>query len=543
MLPSWMKMHTDYNSEGAKFLDAVGKQLSDIESLSLNVLTSHHLDIVTEDGEVNIASIDVLYKTQVQEETISGTLTVAGLLEGVTYNLTKTTSVYDFYLDEEGIEKYYIDTSTYMIYTRTKFDIISVNDAAFTDIVEHNIWGPYDEIGLLLGCPRIPGERNEAYTDSQGIDRIGYRTRLYDVFINPGNSTRQGLINYLARSFSIDRSKVVINELDESFVNSLVNADGTIKAELKEYFNVSNRVNLSASDTYWDVLEENRNGLNYLPIIWDVSLSNWNNDSIQNGIGDENDIEISGPEQESSKQDFTYNVGVEGLRVAKTKIYPEHQLSYKVYATGQKYDDGHRPESYQYSVVASELVPLKFNVKAHKKYTHDIQQDFNCASTIADYTTATNEDKKTSLYVGKNVSIQPGSTVTSANARYVEVLANIGTSNKAATPQIASITLGYTVTGNVTKQIILSGNSAPAQTSTDVITSGFTQNTWGDTSPLLKVRSDTNDQHLTTYDASSSALKLTHGIYEKIYNSEGDWDDGEKINIHTTSNGTIKLSI
>jgi hypothetical protein len=196
-------------------------------------------------------------------------------------------------------------------------------------------------------------------------------------------------------------------------------------------------------------------------------------------------------------------------------------------------------------VIASELVPLKFNVKAHKRYTHDIQQDFSAsieAGTLVDYETASSADKKPDKYVGNQIIITPGSTVMNKNAEFIEVLANLGTTNKAETPQIANITLNYKTTGGVPKQIVISGDSAQSQNGS-TITTGFEANTWNDASPILKVRSDTADQYQTTFDTASSALKLTHGVYEKIYNSEGDWDDGEKMNLRVSSSGTIKLSI
>lgn len=49
-----------------------------------------------------------------------------------------------------------------------------------------------DHLGLLLGLPRLPGEKNASY-----------RARLEGVFAKPGNSTYQGLLAALSREFNL----------------------------------------------------------------------------------------------------------------------------------------------------------------------------------------------------------------------------------------------------------------------------------------------------------------------------------------------------
>lgn len=49
------------------------------------------------------------------------------------------------------------------------------------------IWNAYDEIGLLAGITRIPGESN-----------VAYRDRILNHY--PYNSTRQGLANFITNS-------------------------------------------------------------------------------------------------------------------------------------------------------------------------------------------------------------------------------------------------------------------------------------------------------------------------------------------------------
>lgn len=53
-----------------------------------------------------------------------------------------------------------------------------------TDTMKQSVWGPLDEIGLLLDLKRLPGERNHEY-----------RERLFRVFTRRTDSTYHGLLN------------------------------------------------------------------------------------------------------------------------------------------------------------------------------------------------------------------------------------------------------------------------------------------------------------------------------------------------------------
>ena len=80
---------------------------------------------------------------------------------------------------------------------------------------EYNIWNHFDEFGLLLGLPRIPGEKN-----------ADYKTRLLDVYTNPANSTYSGLRYGISRELGIDYTDVKINTLvdlaDHSGANNIL---------------------------------------------------------------------------------------------------------------------------------------------------------------------------------------------------------------------------------------------------------------------------------------------------------------------------------
>lgn len=533
MLPSWMKMrHDPENSEGAKLMNAPGVQLYDIEKLIESLLIINHPSInATNMGGIDVGAIDVIYKAFIQNDTFTPDTIVRGVRGMAMDTITQVTTIYNFY-KADGLKKYYYDSSSGVMYFTDKYDVITVNDATYNDVVEHNVWTPYDEIGLLLGCPRIPGERN-----------VPYKVRLLDVFQRPGSSTRPGLINFLSRSFSINEGEVIVQELTDNFVKSLINPDGSIKAELKEYMKLSNKVNLSSSDIYWEILDENRDGMNYLPMVWDIGLTQWSISNIQNGIGHAPDLEIIGPEQENTMQDFNYSVGIEGIKTNKTKVYPQHEFEYRVVAKGYRYDDGYSPEDFKYAVVASDLIPLKFNVRAHKDYTHDFLMD-PTGGTVVDESVVTDEDKQVANFVKKNVAIQPGSVVMSPNNRYIEIMARLRTTDRTKTPTVNTITLNYKNATATPKQIAIDTQSAITQNG-DLITAGFASNTWTDITPILKIRNDTNDNYNVLLPEDGTIV-LSHGEYEKIYQSEGDWDDRDEtgtINIRVSTKGTLKLSI
>ena len=56
----------------------------------------------------------------------------------------------------------------------------------------HQIFNEYDEMGLLLGLPRIVGEKNNTY-----------KQRLFDVIVNRASSTYRGLINGITRELGL----------------------------------------------------------------------------------------------------------------------------------------------------------------------------------------------------------------------------------------------------------------------------------------------------------------------------------------------------
>jgi hypothetical protein len=574
MLPSWMKMRNDpENSTGAKFIDAFGVQISEIEKLLVDILVSHHPQMnPISVGGVNISNIDIIYKVYIPVEQIGRLETVAYGADSTTLGVNqiqRTSTIYEFY-KRSNEDVYYYDANSSVLYLSKELIPLYVNGAYMPEIMEHHVWGPYDEMGLLVGCPRISGEKN-----------IEYRKRLLNAFVKTditykdgkeivsivkgpdgkpistmGNSTRQGLLNYISRSLNINQEDVIINELSDEFVNSLINPDGTIKPELKEYIKLSNRINLSDTNTYWDTLEENRMGMSYLPLVWDTPLDKWDNKKIQNGIGDIDDLEIIGPQQEDPVQSFNYHIGVEGLKITPNIIYPQHEFKYKVVANGLKEGTEFKPEQYKYTVLASELIPLDFKVKANRHYNSHVQTKLDghvryhtddnrpiadTTRSIVSSTDVRDTDFKKDSYITNNIIIVPGSKIMNPDYRYIEVMAALSTKDRKVTPVVDSIRIEYTTTGNVHRTLLIDTRDTTTQDG-ETITTGFEENTWDDVGPIIKLKNDTNDNYnvLTTVDGT---MTLAKGDYQKIYDSEGDWDDGEQINVRVSPTGTLKLSI
>lgn len=529
MLPPWLAMQ-DEESTGAKFLDVIGSQIEDIQDI-IDAILSRAI-IVPGDDSITILDIDYLYKLVPHKGAIDeNRLSVRGYRGNIEFFLDKVDNIYRFYAGDD--EAYYYDADENTLYFKSHFDSLMVNDALYEGSLElHHVWNPFDEAGLLLGCPRLYGERNDSYRD-----------RLVDVFANKGNSSRSGLINYISRSLGINEEKVIIDSLDNrEFIDSLMNHDGSMKPELMEYIRASKSVNGFGANSYWDALDESKAGLHYLPMIWDIGLVNWDSSKIQNGIGDTDDLLVIQPEQEEFEQSFTYNVYAEGLHYPDRKIYPEHRFKYKVYAVGKKYDDGYSPEVYKYTITASDLMLLAFDIVAKSSYQHEYLIDYSYVNIYPketiEHVAGVDIAENSHRYVTKNTKLVDGTYCTNTPRRYLQIIATMESDEtKRLTPELNSVTLHYSV-GGVDKSIVFQGEDIVTRIDPNNHIVGFESHTWNDASPYVKVRNDTNDSYNTVVD-TSGILQLTYGEYQKVYNSKGDWTDG--MSNPGTSNVTIDL--
>ena len=159
----------------------------------------------------------------------------------------------------------------------------------------YNIWNCFDEFGLLLGLPRIPGERN-----------YEYKQRLLDVYINPANATYIGLKNGISRELGLSAADIEIERLsdlmDSTYDGNLFNSEGhALGTKLVDYaddvydHNPIFFGNIINDESYWDGVDESTNGYSFLPHIWDPKASGIYEKWQVGGIGDNDDLWISDP--------------------------------------------------------------------------------------------------------------------------------------------------------------------------------------------------------------------------------------------------------
>ena len=158
-----------------------------------------------------------------------------------------------------------------------------------------NVWNSFDEFGLLLALPRIPGEKNAAY-----------KTRLLDVYANPANSTYVGLKNGISRELGLTPSDIEINTLynlmnpddPDNILNPEGHALGTKLVDYADEVYDNNPIfwgNLIGDESYWDQVDEETNGWSYLPHIWDPTASGIYGKWQCGGIGDGDDLWVNDP--------------------------------------------------------------------------------------------------------------------------------------------------------------------------------------------------------------------------------------------------------
>ena len=113
-----------------------------------------------------------------------------------------------------------------------------------TKLTYHKIWNAFDEFGLLVGLDRLPRETN-----------ANFKKRILDVFKNPGNSTRQGLINSISRELGLEKDEIDINFLnDPKYKEELFRVDNSPTREMLDIISVIDRhFNIYWDDTKWDI--------------------------------------------------------------------------------------------------------------------------------------------------------------------------------------------------------------------------------------------------------------------------------------------------
>lgn len=209
-LPYWFNIRKrSNNSIGAKYLNIAGLELDDAKNILDYAYQQCYIDTC------DLKQVDFCYKCIIPMPYLSTDIYQVKALNQVLY---KADTIKDFFgINRHGImdnelhsfNSYYIDTLRNILYVRQRFNADAINDDGKITIVfnnqesmtlkliPHQVWNYFDELGALLSCPRLPKEPN-----------IEYKKRILDVFKNYSNSSKNGLINGIARELSIRRTLI-----------------------------------------------------------------------------------------------------------------------------------------------------------------------------------------------------------------------------------------------------------------------------------------------------------------------------------------------
>jgi hypothetical protein len=510
MLPQWMKMAKDPTSVGAQFLNVFGLEFDDVKKY-LNEITSNQYI-----GTADIGQIDLTYKVPLALPTIvdyEGIDTAVAIKGDDQFSIKIVTTLRDFYGAGADQHVAILDRTAGLLYVRpasalitsnklSPYDSVLINETAHYELILHHVWNAFDEFGLLLGIQRLYGERNAEF-----------KARILDVFANPGNSTKDGLYNALSRELGIDKDLIRINELsDPAFKDTLLNSDGSPSQKLISYSQNINKLlgftwdNMAWDEAYWKSIEEASMGLDYLPHVWDARMDLWNDEQVQSGVGDGNDLLVYAPTEQENERDFNYYVGLRGVIKDGQMVHPEHSFKYKIVAKGTILSEEDKPENYRYTVVASEIIYLYYIIRAFQQYDY--------VSTI-DFTTTTGLVYDS----GGNLEIVDGTTIMSTkNQKQLEVEVFMETTLKTATPLLQQLNIGWKDAGGTTRNF-------PFDTQVD-----FDRN--DPTVTVLKQNLISN---------ASGHLELGYGDFYHVINTEGDWKKGSLLNTELTPDGSIRL--
>lgn len=347
-LPYWFKMKKQpLDSIGTQFLNVFGleyQQMREIleyafEQIYLNTMDINYLDIVYK-AYLNLTDINNIKHI----ETDNYILTEAKDLSDF-FNIT-----FDYYENKNNYDTnvYILDTNRNVVYVKNEYDknnnykngkiiVVSNDNVQETlNLIPHAVWNFFDEIGLLLNCPRLSNESN-----------YKYKERILNIFKYPQSSNKEGFLNAIANELAIrktiiwfDTSKdliisdkmIIVNKIsvngnlvnlndiyvDEnnqiiiksnplykinsevSYISNiefhilhdkndikldseLFNLDGTATDLLVKYFNKIHSVSpivwnkFSWDKAYWDTIEEEKTGLAYLPNLLDGKIEGFVN--------------------------------------------------------------------------------------------------------------------------------------------------------------------------------------------------------------------------------------------------------------------------
>lgn len=436
-LPSWMKIRKDETSIGAQFLDCFGFELQEINDYLNELLSDQYI------GTADTGQPDIIYK-----HSLAALLNLdeyIDIVKGqasddkVEYVIAIKDNLRDFYKAPEDSNVGLIDRDKKILYTRRKYDYIIFDGTKHWSLDEesyiHHVWNAFDEFGLLVDCPRLFNEKNAAYKE-----------RILDVFRKPANASKPGLINSISRNLGLDEADIKINTMNDTvFTDTLLNEDGTANDTFERYIKIMHEripILLGSArwdEAYWDLVESEMMGINYLPHIWDVNLGNLEDSNFKSGVGSESDLRVGKPELISDTQEFNYYVGLKGIKEIEIETTPEVELRYSMQARGQVPTSIVQDERFYYTITAAENVSLNFNLQAYKTYSNVTDVTFGAGFT---YDTSNN----TRIIKGNTITNPSESEGQKLN--YIKVIATLRTNNPEVTPKLHDVTLTYKDTLN-----------------------------------------------------------------------------------------------
>lgn len=531
MMPRWMKMAKDPSSIGAQFLDIFGLEFEQVEK---------YLDFAIGNQYINTASIgqiDIAYKVPLALPIVLDMVTLDTVEINIgtdVYPCQVCATLREFYDDDSTdllMNKAILDVGDGLVYIRLNevwapitsdnisapFDSVDINGTRHYEYYLHHIWNAFDEFGLLLGIERMFGERNDAF-----------KQRILDVFLKPANSTKDGMVNGISRDLGLDVSAVTINEFaNKAFRGNLLDEKtGAPTAKLLRYVNQINKVfgftwdNMSWGEAYWHSIEEAGVGLEYLPHIWDAATTGWLTTDFQSGIGDLDDLFVTAPKDESNIRNFMYSVGVRGKNSGLERVDPEIQFKYKITATGQILNEEYKPETYKYTVTASEIVYLYYTIRALKDYTYTTVIDFNPATAGYEYDNASNA----SIEIIKGTTNLSKTDATDYNM--YKVIVDMTTNSVKDTPQLKDITIHWKDTAGTTHAYTLTSEN-------DLTENGVAGSTdYVDT------------EFMNTFATTTGEVELGFGDYYDMIDTYGSFVEGSRAGtVEIVNTGSVKLNL
>lgn len=319
-LPTWMEMRKNPESIGAQFLNVFALELEDVEEYLEKTLYNKFI------STADLEAIDIIWKSNCN----TGNPAVTALTnEGENITLQEVETIPEFYLSDSDV--YILDLEKHLLYTKHEYVYLYIDDVQVKQEL-HNVWNHFDEFGLLLDTPRLYGETNREYknrilsvfrfpanaTANGVINGIGRHLGLVTtadwiddsqpfVFVAPGAKLGQikvdgisvdsttciidnGLVKLLPLSTESPGmshtvqyfERVIVNNLwDEEIRNKLYYSDGTARPKLVIIANNIQREvptmwdEFIFDEAYWDVIDKEMSGIQYIPSIWDADIEIW----------------------------------------------------------------------------------------------------------------------------------------------------------------------------------------------------------------------------------------------------------------------------